>query len=79
MRRRTGSTSSSATSTTSHEFIHGLEHFAGYVGRHGSNATVATGGLEAEIGRLVGSGNTGGLVCRIDQLADRLHELSCRS
>ncbi|MFE4800038.1 hypothetical protein ACFRFL_34685 [Streptomyces sp. NPDC056708] len=63
MRRRTGSTSSSATSTTSHEFIHGLEHFAGYVGRHGSNATVATGGL----------------VCRPDQLADRLHELSCRS
>ncbi|WP_331762387.1 hypothetical protein [Streptomyces sp. NBC_01508] len=60
-------------------FLQGVETFAGYVGRHGSAATVPTGGLEADIERLADSGDTGGLVCRPNQqLADRLNDLACR-
>ncbi|MFC9431412.1 hypothetical protein [Streptomyces sp. NPDC056987] len=60
-------------------FIKGLELFAGYIGRHGSDATVPTGGIEAEVERLADSDGTGGLVCRPNQqLTDRLHDLAGR-
>lgn len=52
-------------------FLQVLEAVAGYVGRHGSAATIPTGGIEAEVERLADSGDTGGLVCRPNrQLAD---------
>ncbi|WP_406011821.1 hypothetical protein OG520_01125 [Streptomyces sp. NBC_00984] len=64
----------------SDEFVKALERFAGYVARRGSTTGVPTGGLEAEIERLVVTGHDGGLVCRPDQrLAERLHELAGRT
>ncbi|EST31658.1 hypothetical protein [Streptomyces niveus] len=64
----------------SDDFLEALETFAGYVGRHGSAATVPTGGLEADVERLADSGDTGGLVCRpTRQLAARLHHLAEQS